>query len=42
MKNYGVLGGCYPPQENTLLNLHKILIIFIRYIILHKILSLIH
>ena len=37
MKNYGDLGGCYPPRptaltDNTLLDLH----------ILHKILSLIH
>ena len=38
MKNYGDLGGYYPPQpkastDNTLLDLHNIL---------HKILSLIH
>ena len=37
MKNYGDLGGCYPPRptaptDNTLLDLH----------ILHKILSIIH
>ena len=39
MKNYGDLGGCYPPRpkastNNTLLDLHNN--------ILHKILSLIH
>ena len=38
MKNYGDLGGCYPPRptastDNTLRDLH---------IIVHKILSLIH